>query len=89
MLGGETQEQPSAEHAMLIDDALASGKRSGYIFSITGCDVPPASIYRITAVPSDPSSGMRAFCSDEPAVIRYSTDGQATTCLSEGVPLDR
>jgi hypothetical protein len=90
MLGGsETQEQPSPEHAMLIDDALASGKRSGYVFSITGCDVPPASKYQMTAVPADPSSGIRAFCSDESAVIRYSTDGQATNCLSEGVPLDQ
>ena len=43
----------------------------------------------MTAVPADPSSGMRAFCSDESAVIRYSTDGQATNCLSEGVPLDQ
>ncbi len=85
---GEAQEKPRPDHAMLIDDALASGKRGGYTFSITGCDVPPASRYRTAAVPADPDSDMRAFCSDESAVIRYSTDGKAATCLSEGVPLE-
>jgi len=73
---------------MLIDDALASGNRSGYVFAITGCDVPPASRYRTTAIPADPDSEMRAFCSDESGVIRYSTDGKAASCLSEGVPLE-
>ena len=89
-LGGTGQEEPSPEHAMLIDDALASGKRSGYVFEITGCDVPPASSYHTTAVPadSDSDSELRAFCSDKSGVIRYSSDGKAATCLSEGVPLE-
>lgn len=87
-LGGSGQVDPSPGHAMLIDDALASGRRNGYVFSITGCDVPPASRYRTTAVPADPDSEMRAFCSDESGVIRYSADGKASTCLSEGVPLE-
>jgi type IV pilus assembly protein PilA len=85
----ETQGDPSPEHAMMIDDSLASGNRNGYIFSITGCDIPPASRYRATAVPADPSSGMLAFCSDESGVIRYSADGHAATCLSEGVPTEK
>lgn len=87
--GSETQGDRSPEHAMMIDDALASSRNSGYLFSITGCDAPPASKYRVTAVPADPNSGMRAFCSDESTVIRYSVDGQAATCLNEGVPLDQ
>jgi type IV pilus assembly protein PilA len=88
-LGGSgTTDQTSSEHALLIDDALASGQHSGYVFSISGCDIPPASKYRATAAPVDPDSGMRAFCSDESAVIRYSADGKAANCLSEGVPLE-
>ena len=89
-LGGSGQVEPSPEHAMLIDDALASGRMHGYVFSITGCDVPPASSYHTTAVPadSDSDSELRAFCSDESGVIRYSSDGKAATCLSEGVPLE-
>ena len=87
--GGGTQEQPSPEHAMLIDDELAAGKGSEYIFAISGCDTPPASRYRATAVPADAASGMRAFCSDESGVLRYAADGKAASCLSEGAPLDQ
>jgi hypothetical protein len=87
-LGGSGAERPpDSEHAMLIDDELASGKRGGYIFSISGCDQAPSSKYGVTAVPIDQESEMRAFCSDESAVIRYSTDGKAATCLREGAPL--
>ena len=75
------------EHALLIDDTLASGKKSGYVFSIRGCDVRPASKYQATAVPADPESGMKAFCSDESVILRYAVDGKAATCLGEGVPL--
>jgi hypothetical protein len=62
------------EHAMLIDDALASGKRGGYIFSIGGCQVAPASKFSVTAVPKEPDSELRAFCSDESAVLRYAAN---------------
>ncbi len=87
-LGGSSAEnEPKPEQAMLIDDVLASGQKSGYVFSISGCDASPASKYEATAVPSDPDSGMRAFCSDESAVIRFADDGKASTCLSAGVPL--
>lgn len=86
-LGGSAGGDPSPEQAMLIDDDLASGKKSGYVFAINDCDVRPASKYQITASPSDPDSGTRAFCSDESAIVRYAADGKAATCLSEGVPL--
>lgn len=81
----ELGRQPGSEHVWLIDDVLASGKQSGYTVTISGCDARPASKYWATAVPDDPDSGMRAFCSDESGVVRYATDGKAATCLSEGV----
>jgi hypothetical protein len=84
-LGG-TGGNPSPDHAMLIDEALASGEKSGYIFSASGC-TRPASKYQMTAIPADPESGMRAFCSDESGVVRYATDGKAATCQSAGIPL--
>lgn len=80
-------DEPSPEHAMLIDDVLAGGQRSGYVFTINGCDTRPASKYQATAVPADPESVARAFCSNETATISYAADGKAATCLSEGVPL--
>jgi hypothetical protein len=88
-LGGSTSGlDPNPEHAMLIDDVLASGKKSGYAFAISGCDGRPASKYQATAIPTDPESSARAFCSDESVVIRYAADGKAASCLSEGIPLN-
>lgn len=80
--GGITEHQ-----AMLIDPRLASGRKGSYIFALSGCNGSPASRYSVTAVPADSSSGTRAFCSDESAVIRFSPDGKGTSCLSMGKPL--
>jgi hypothetical protein len=74
-------------HAMLIDPRLAGGKKNGYLFTLSGCDGTPASSYSVTAVPADPTFGTRAFCSDESAVIRFSSDGKANSCLTMGKPL--
>ena len=72
---------------MLIDESLASGQKNGYILSIGGCDARPASMYRATAIPANRESGMRAFCTDESEVVRYAADGKATSCMSNGIPL--
>jgi type IV pilus assembly protein PilA len=81
--GGEVNEH----HAMLIDLRLASGKKNGYVFSLSGCDANPSSRYTVTAVAAQAGSRQRAFCSDQSAVIRYAVDGNAETCLSAGKPL--
>jgi hypothetical protein len=78
---------PSEHQAMLIDPRLAQGRKNGYVFRLTGCDGTPASKYNISAVPADSGSGTRAFCGDESAVIRFSEDGKAESCLSAGKPL--
>jgi len=80
--GGMTEHQ-----ATLIDPRLASGKKNGYVFALVRCDGTPATKYTITAEPANPGAGTRAFCSDESAVIRFSADGKANTCLSAGTPL--
>jgi type IV pilus assembly protein PilA len=87
--GSNAGGEPSPDHAMLIDDVLADGRKSGYTFAVQGCDVPPASKYQVTAVPTDPESASRSFCSDQTAVVRYASDGKAATCLSDGVPLQQ
>jgi hypothetical protein len=78
---------PTERQAMLIDPRLAGGKKNGYIFALSGCSGNPASRYNVSAVPADPSSGARAFCSDESAVVRFSPDGKADSCLASGKPL--
>jgi hypothetical protein len=86
--GSESSKQPSERAAMLIDENLASGRKSGYIFQLSGCgEAVPAVAYKVTAVPEQSGPGLRAFCSDESGVIRFSDDGKAETCLASGQPL--
>ena len=53
---------PSEHQAMLIDPRLASGRKNGYVFKLSGCDgTTPAIRYKISAVPADASSGTTRF----------------------------
>jgi hypothetical protein len=80
--GGE----PNEHQAMLINSGLASGKRYGYVFSLSGCGGTPASSFHLTAAPGANTYGRKAFCADQSAVIRSSGDGNAATCMASGVP---
>jgi hypothetical protein len=80
--GGE----PNEHQAMLINSGLASGKRFGYIFTLSECTGSPATTFRLTAVPNGNSYGRKAFCADQSAVIRSSDDGNPATCLASGTP---
>jgi hypothetical protein len=81
---------PNEHQAMLIPSGLASGKKHGYVFALSGCTGAPANSFHLVATPamaaSGGSFGRRAFCSDQSGVIRSSADGNAWTCLSSGVP---
>ncbi len=77
---------PTAEAAQLINEDLASGNKSGYTFTITGCskqtinNVDQYNSYQIFAVPNSVGhSGNRGFCTDENAQIRYDPKG-GTNC---------
>lgn len=81
--GGE----PNEHQAMLIASGLASGKKQGYIFTLSGCEGTPGSSFHLAAVPAGNSFGRRAFCADQSGEIRYAADGSAITCQSSGIPL--
>jgi hypothetical protein len=81
--GGE----PNEHQAMLIASGLASGKKQGYIFTLSGCEGTPASSFHLGAVPAGNSFGRRAFCAEQSGAIRYSTDGNAVTCQTSGIPV--
>jgi len=81
--GGEVNQH----QAMLISSSLASGKRFGYVFTLSGCAGSPATSFHLTAAPNGNSFGRRAFCTDQSAVIRFSADGNAATCLASGTPV--
>ncbi len=78
----------SAKSAGLIDSTLASGQKSGYRFTLRNCSGSPVESYQATAEPvAAGQSGQRAFCTDQSAVIRFSSTGSGEDCLSNGIPL--
>jgi hypothetical protein len=74
--------QPNERQAMLIRSGLASGKRYGYIFTLSECNGTPATAYHLTAMPNENSFGGKAYCADQSGVIRSSEDGNPATCLA-------
>jgi len=79
--------QPNEHQAMLINSGLASGKRYGFVFTLSGCGGAPASAFHLTAAPNANTFGRKAFCADQSAVIRSSADGNAAACLASGAPI--
>jgi len=77
-LGGLSPCIPSSSAACLIDSVLASGTKSGYLFTATGGGGPPLTQYFATATPITVNqTGIRSFCSFEDAVIRVQPTGGA------------
>jgi type IV pilus assembly protein PilA len=73
----------------LINNELAGGKKFGYQFDLLNC-VPAtpggANIkFQVVAQPITPNqTGVRAFCSDESAVIKVDASGSMRGCLQDG-----
>jgi type IV pilus assembly protein PilA len=81
--GGE----PNERQAMLISSGLASGKKYGFVFTLSECTGTPAKGFRLTAVPGANVYGRKVFCADQSNVIRSSDDGNPATCLASGTPI--
>ena len=81
--GGE----PNEHQAMLINSGLASGKRYGYIFTLSECSGSPATGFHLTAAPNSNTFGRKAFCADQTGVVRSSEDGNPASCLASGAPV--
>jgi|SRR5215469_4535600 len=77
--------KPSPAGGFFFDPELATGKKGGYIFAISGCD---GLHYKAVAEPAIEDSGQPAFCTDERGAILSSPDGKATTCLRSGEEVD-
>jgi type IV pilus assembly protein PilA len=82
-LGGETAgSPPSAQAAGVINGELATGFKSGYVFSITNCTKATANNseritgYTLTAIPATPGkSGDRGFCLESGGAIKSDPTG--------------
>lgn len=87
----------TAQFAGYIAANLVSGHKAGYLFAVhCGLDEQkPFGRVTIQAVPANPSTGARAFCSElvrvadkiQGGVIYWSKDGKADTCFIQGTSL--
>jgi len=81
--GGE----PNEHQAMLINSGLASGKRYGFVFSLSGCAGAPAGGFRLSATPNANTFGRKTFCADQSGGIRVSESGDPASCFANGTPV--
>ena len=75
--------------ACLIDSVLASGTKSGYVFTLSSgaAGGTPLPSYQVLASPVIPNqTGSRYFCSFEDAVVRYSS-ATIAACTGAVAPL--
>jgi len=79
---------PTSTGACLIDSALGSGTKSGYVFTLSGVSGSPASAYQFVATPIGPNqTGVRYFCSFADAVVRFNPTTTIGTCDGTVTPL--
>jgi len=67
--------------AGLVDSVLASGTKSGYVFTVTTAGATgtgPSTTYDVHGDPQNSQTGQRHFFSDQSGVIRYNTSAAAT-----------
>jgi hypothetical protein len=75
---------PNEHQAMLINSGLASGKRYGFVFTLSGCGANSATSFRLSAVPNANTFGRKTFCADQSGMIRSSEEGNPAACLANG-----
>jgi len=93
-LDGSGRGAATCEHATLIDHALASGQKNGYIFTYSakpssdlpgkGCAESGASGFTVNADPvNSNTTGMQSYYTDETGVIRVEKSGPASADSDE------
>jgi type IV pilus assembly protein PilA len=82
---------PTSTSACLIDTVLAGGTKSGYSFTeATYGTGTPSGSYETDAAPTSPNqTGVRYFCSNADAVVRYGSAAftGGGNCTTSGTPL--
>ena len=86
-LGGDPHSgPPTPQAAQMLDSALATGSKAGYLFSVGPCtkvtinNTDMYTGYQVTAVPASVGkSGDRGYCMDENNLIKYDPNG-GTNC---------
>lgn len=81
-LDGFGSGEPNEHQAMLINSGLASGKRYGFVLTLSGCTGAPARTFHLSAAPNATTFGRKTFCADQSGLIRTAEDGNAANCLA-------
>src|SRR6266404_3496922 len=85
---GSNCETPTSTNACIImDDALTSGLKSGYIFDLVGDGTTPTQGYTVTAAPESSATGRCSVSTDQGGALRFFTPGATTASkgrLSQG-----
>ncbi len=68
----------SSTGAVLIDSVLASGTKSGYVFTVNNLTGTPVTTYDVHGDPQNSQTGQRHFFSDQSGVIRFNVSAVAT-----------
>lgn len=77
---GSSCERPTSTNACLImDEALTSGMKNGYIFEIVGDGSTPSTSYTVDASPESGVSGRCSISSNESGDIHLSVPGAPTS----------
>jgi type II secretory pathway pseudopilin PulG len=89
---GYTCELSELQKENLIEPSLASGQKTGYRFELRGCEAEtpggPNTKFQVVAYPITlNTTGMKAFCSDESAIVKKDSMGSANNCLENGETL--
>ncbi|MGC1484070.1 MAG: prepilin-type N-terminal cleavage/methylation domain-containing protein [Candidatus Acidiferrum sp.] len=86
-MGGAAPCLSNSSSACMLDDTIAQGTKSGYIFIWNGDGAIPSVAYAATATPvSAGSSGQRMFCTDQTGLTRYEISGSGCNGSSTPVP---
>jgi type IV pilus assembly protein PilA len=73
----------TSAQACLIDDTLAQGTKSGYLFALTGDGAVPSFSFIITGIPQAiGSTGQLMYCTDQTGVIHFDLTGAGCTNAS-------
>ena len=75
---------PNAEGEPNAFASLSQDESNGYRFSLTGCSGKPAAKYRLSAIPIDADSEMKAFCLDQSGTLKSVAAADSSTCLRQG-----
>lgn len=75
---------PNAEGEPNMIGGASKNESNGYRFELSGCSGKPATRYRLTAVPLDPDSEMKAFCLDQSGTLKSIAAADKSKCFSQG-----